>query len=84
MFKKLERSWGFHPRHFGSPQYDNPREGNNGTITLRRGGQGGTGTVLSFKAFVLFILFYDKRNSAEPKSLRASPRHGGRGIFFNF
>ncbi len=26
----------------------------------------GTGTVLSFKAFVLFILYYDKKNSTEP------------------
>jgi hypothetical protein len=42
MFKKLERSMGFHPRHLGSPpQCDNPREGNNSTITLRRGGLGG-------------------------------------------
>jgi hypothetical protein len=32
---------GFHPRHFGSPQCDNPKEGNNSTITLRRGGLGG-------------------------------------------
>jgi hypothetical protein len=41
MFKNLERSWGFHPRHFGSPQCDNPREGNNSTIAQRTGGQGG-------------------------------------------
>ncbi len=41
MFKKLERSWGFHPRHFAPPQCDNPREGNNSTIALRRGGPGG-------------------------------------------
>jgi hypothetical protein len=25
-FKKTERSWGFHPRHVGSPQYDNPEK----------------------------------------------------------
>jgi hypothetical protein len=39
--KKLERSGEFHPRHFGSPRCDKTRDGNNSTITLRSGGQGG-------------------------------------------
>ena len=58
---------GVSPPPLGSPQCDNPREGNNSTIPLRRGGPGGTGTVPSFKACVLFILCYNKRNSTEPK-----------------
>ncbi len=32
---------GVSPPPLGSPQCDNPREGNNSTITLRRGGPGG-------------------------------------------
>jgi hypothetical protein len=68
MLKKLEHSWGFHPRHFGSPPNAiTPREGNNSTIHIAQGRSGGTGTVPSFKACVLFILYCDKRNSTEPK-----------------
>ena len=47
---------GVSPPPLGSPKCDNPREGNNSTITLRRGGPEVTGTVPSFKACVLFIL----------------------------
>ncbi len=32
---------GVSPPPLGSPQCDNPREGNNSTIALRRGGPGG-------------------------------------------
>jgi hypothetical protein len=68
MFKNLERSWGFHPRPRAPPPCDNPREVNNSTITLRRGGLEVTGTVPSFKACVLFVLCWNKRNSTEPKN----------------
>ncbi len=45
---------GVSPLPLGSPpQCDNPLEGNNSTIALRRGGPGDS-TVPSFKAFVLF------------------------------
>src|SRR5665647_185584 len=40
MLKKLKRSWGFHPRLLRSPKCDNPRAGNNSTISLSRGGLG--------------------------------------------
>ncbi len=56
MLKNLERSWGIHPRHLAPPKTITPQEGNNSTITLRRGGPEMTGTVPSFKACVLFIL----------------------------
>ena len=45
---------GVSPPPLGSPQCDNPREGNNSTIALRRGGPEVTGTVPSFKACVFF------------------------------
>ncbi len=41
MLKNLERSWGFHPSHLAPPKTITPQEGNNSTITLRRGGLGG-------------------------------------------
>ncbi len=67
MFKKLERLWGFFPRHLAPPQCDNPREGNNSTIALRRGGPGGQALSPPLKR-VSFFLCYDKRNSTEPKN----------------
>jgi hypothetical protein len=45
---------GFTPATWLPPQCDNPREGNNGVIAFSQGRSGGTGTVPSFKAFVLF------------------------------
>jgi hypothetical protein len=54
MLKKLERSWGFHPSHFGPPNAIIPKK----VITALSHCAGvvrGTGTVPSFKAFVLFI-----------------------------
>src|SRR5665647_1550547 len=66
MFKKLERSWGFHPRHFAPPRCDNPREGNNSTIALRRGGPGGQALSPPSKRLSFFILCYNIRNSTEP------------------
>jgi hypothetical protein len=41
MLKNLNVHGGFAPATLALPQCDNPREGNNSTITLRRGGQGG-------------------------------------------
>ncbi len=60
---------GVSPPAPGSPWCDNPRKGNNSTITLRRGGLEVTGTFPSFKACVLFILCYNKRNSTIPKKV---------------
>ncbi len=57
---------GVSPPPLGSPQCDYPREGNNSTITLRRGGPGGQALSPPFKACVLFILCWNKRNSTEP------------------
>src|SRR5665647_705705 len=73
MFKKLERSWGFHPRHFAPPRCDNPREGNNSTIALRRGGLGGQALSPPSKRLSFFILCYNKRNSTEPFVWRLKP-----------
>jgi hypothetical protein len=51
-------------------QCDKPREGNNSTITLRRGGLEVAGTVHSIKAFVLYILYYDKKILQSRKMLK--------------
>ncbi len=64
--QKTRTFMGVSPLPPGSPQCDNSREGNNSTTTLRRGGPGDRLCVPSFKACVLFILYWNKMNSTEP------------------
>ncbi len=55
MFKQLERSWGFHPRHSGSPECDNSCGGKYSTIAELRGGPGGQALSPPLKS--IFFLF---------------------------
>ncbi len=66
MFLKTRTFMGVSPPPLGSPQCDNPREGNNSTITLHRAGMGGQALSPPSK-HVSFFLCYNKRNSTEPK-----------------
>jgi hypothetical protein len=56
---------GVSPPPPGSPSWDNPWEGTNSTITMRRSRSEVPGTVPSLKASVL-LRYAVLRNSAEP------------------
>ena len=65
VFLKPERSWWFHPCHWGSPNAITPDKVIT-AVSHSAGAVRGTGTVPSIKACVLFNSFDNQGNSTVP------------------